>query len=298
MSESKRNAFEALAREGDDSPSTLIGNSPPTQSWINDVSAIEVADSLKNWAHRVTKQSDRNGKSKTWVIETDDDVDKLSKLLCGATKKQSAKTLRRMREDAELDDLAKLVERKSTTVDFIARASRRVWAMVDSGSFVTIANCAKAFPGHEVQPSAGSKSGVKYSDASGGDIPNRGEVVITHRMEDGTEIDIPFQDGDVQVPIISVKDFVHKGSVVKFKRNGGSIRLAGGTVMRFVEKCGVYFICLNIANGRDDCRTTVVTDDAMTAGVLDKDGVLPPPTPNPEQHGERRRRTDFIRPVP
>ena len=95
--------------------------------------------------------------------------------------------------------------------------------MVDSGWFVTIANCAKAFPGHRNRPSAGSKSGVSYSNASGGDIPNRGKIIATHQLADGSELDVPFQDGDVQVPIISVKDFVHKESVVKSKNDGGTV---------------------------------------------------------------------------
>ena len=45
----------------------------------------------------------------------------------------------------------------------------------------------------------------------------------------------------MKVPIISVKDFVRKGSTVKFKNAGGGTRLPSGTVIRFVEKFGVYF---------------------------------------------------------
>ena len=70
-------------------------------------------------------------------------------------------------------------------------------------------------------------------------IANRGEIAVTHVLEDGTETDVPFQDGDVKVPIISVKDFVHKGSAVKFKGCGGTIKLPSGAVIKFVEKFGV-----------------------------------------------------------
>ena len=69
------------------------------------------------------------------------------------------------------------------------------------------------------------------------------------KLDNGAELDIPFQDGDVQVPIISVKDFVRKSSVVKFKHNGGTIHLPSGSRMTFVEKFGVYFICLNVTSG-------------------------------------------------
>ena len=71
-------------------------------------------------------------------------------------------------------------------------------------------------------------------------------------LDNGSEIDIPFQDGDVQIPILSVKDFVRKDSVVRFKHNGGTIKLPSGSRMTFVEKYGVYFICLNVTSGNID----------------------------------------------
>ena len=255
---------------------------------------------FEQWAHKVTSTASKGRKSKSWTIETDEDLDKLEKLLCSANKRPSTKSLRRIQQN-DLDSLTRLIERKASTPDSVKKASRKVWAMVDSGSFVTIANCGNAFKGHKVEPSVGSRNGVKYSNASGGDIPNRGEVVITHRMEDGTEIDIPFQDGDVQVPIISVKDFVHKRSVVKFKRNGGSIRLPSGTRMQFLEKCGVYFICLNIISGTHDGDTTNTTDDNVVATVNNDGQPLPPP-PNPCDGTcdcrRRRKKSTFSRPVP
>ena len=220
---------------------TFDGDSPaPTIS-------AATAD-LEAWAHRVTKKSDKRLKKKDFVVETDDDILKLEKMFCGANREKSTKALKLI-ENENLDELAALVERQSSSLKSIERSSKRVWAMVDSGSFVTIANCSKHFPGHRVRPSAGSKSGISYSNASGGDIPNRGEITVTHQLDNGTELDIPFQDGDVQVPIISVKDFVRKSSVVKFKHNGGTIRLPSGSRMTFVEKFGVYFICLNVTSG-------------------------------------------------
>ena len=156
-----------------------------------------------------------------------------SSALCSASKKHSTKTLLRLHEDAELDDLAELVERTSTQPKHLERTLKRVWVVVDSGSFVTIANCAQHFGSdHEVRPGAGSRAGVKFSNASGGDIPSRGEAIITRLLEDGSEINIPFQDGDVQVPIMLVKDFVHVGSAVKFKKGGGTIRLPSGKLIR------------------------------------------------------------------
>ena len=81
--------------------------------------------------------------------------------------------------------------------------------MVDSGSFVTIASVKEHVGSeHIVQPSDGSRNGVKYSSANGGEIVNRGQAVITHALTDDIDLDIPFQDADVQLPILSVTDFI------------------------------------------------------------------------------------------
>ena len=88
--------------------------------------------------------------------------------------------------------------------------------------------------------------------------------------------------------MISVKDFVHKGSVVKFWRTGGTIRLPEGSTMRVQEKCGVYVICLNVVSGHGD------SNDAETIGALNKSDVPPPPT----SHLEKRKPRGFNRSVP
>ena len=69
---------------------------------------------------------------------------------------------------------------------------------------------------------------------------------MVHVLNDGSNVEIPFQDADVAVPIISVKDFVVKDSVVKFKQRGGTIKLPDGRQLGFQERHGVDFILLNI----------------------------------------------------
>ena len=304
----------------------LVDASPSDGSSSTKVAVDRLADELRSCGHRVLKSSAKQSKPKGWVIESDADVNKLEKLFCGANQQQSAKALRHLQLESELDDAAAFVERKSTPV---SNKCRKVWTMVDSGSFVTIANCAKVFPGHTVHPSPGSIAGVKYSNASGGDIANRGQVTISHRMNNGTEIDVPFQDGDVQVPIISVKDFVHNKSVVKFKKREGTIKLPTGSILQFVEKFGVYFICLNVVSGvfpdgdgnldspmisTNDVDHTFALDTLDRAiqalatedlSHLDADVTIPPP-PDPCDEGRcrhhccsrGRRQSSFTRPVP
>ena len=174
---------------------------------------VEITNVLQAQGHQVTTTSKKQNKVKSFKVDTDEDIDKLGKMLCGTQNKHSEREVNRLQRETEIEDAIAFVERKlDATV--APPNTRKVWCMVDSGSFVTIANCPKVFPGHVVQPSAASAAHVKYSDASGGDIWNRGEVVITHILDEMNEIDIPFQDGDVKVPIISVKDFVKKGSIV------------------------------------------------------------------------------------
>ena len=91
-----------------------------------------------------------------------------------------------------------------------------------------------------------AKAGVSYTDAQGGDIPNRGEILVEHVMDDKTIYGIHFQDGKAQMPIISVRDLVKRGSSVKFKNGGGTIKLDDGRHLDFKEMCGVYLIDLNV----------------------------------------------------
>ena len=136
--------------------------------------------------------------------------------------------------------------------------------MIDSGSAVTIANCAKHFgTKYKVVPGEASRNGMKYSNASGGEIINRGETLIPHKMPDGTTLWIPFQDADVQCPIISVRDYAKIGSIVKFKRDGGSIKMTDGRVLRFQERCGVYWTLLDLGDVADD------EDDAELPDLVD-----------------------------
>ena len=233
---------------------TLQDDAFPTLAIPEPVDPSEITGTLKNWAHNVSRASDKNIKNrKGWKLKTDEDVARFQKLLCSAQHKNPEKALKRLEQDDAIDDLARIIDRKGSKVHQCSKAGRKVWAMMDSGSFVTIADCKKHFgPEFKVEPSSGSKNGQIYSNASGGEIRNRGEVTITHMLDDGSTLDLVVQDADVAVPILSVKDFVVKGSVVKFKLNGGTVKLPDGRRLIFQERHGVYFICLNIIPPNDD----------------------------------------------
>ena len=153
-----------------------------------------MAEDLEAQGHRVTTTSKKHNKAKTFHVDTKEDITKLEKMLCGTRHKHSERELKRLQRQTDVEDAIAFVERKFNA-ESTPPNTRKVWCMVDSGSFVTIADCQKVFPGLIVKPSAASIANVKYSDASGGDIWNRGEVVVTHVLDDLNEIDISFQDG-------------------------------------------------------------------------------------------------------
>ena len=135
---------------------------------------------------------------------------------------------------------------------------------------------------------------MKYANASGGEIANRGEATIRHRMTDGSILEIPFQDADVQCPMISVRDYVTIGSVVKFRRDGGSIKMPDGRALRFQERAGVYWTLLDL--GFDD-DLDVVNHDSTPSEPLCP--IVPDDhhEPRPERRELRMRRSSKPRPM-
>ena len=109
---------------------------------------------LEAWAHKVRRAGDSKqrrktkGSLKTLTITTDADVHTLEKTI-GATSK-SMKVKMQVAEDVALDDLAKLIEDRGVTVEQLEEQCDYVWAMMDSGSTVDVADCEEAFPHHEI----------------------------------------------------------------------------------------------------------------------------------------------------
>ena len=250
--------------------------------------------SLSRWA-TVRKPEDKMRRKKGWTIKSEEDIQRLADILSGRLTKDPSKTINRLEEDALLDELANLVNKKGSSLAPITRASKRVWAMIDSGSAVTVADCAKHFgPACKVVPGKASRAGVKYANASGGEIANRGEALIRHRMTDGSILEIPFQDASVQCPIISVRDYVTIGSVVKFRRDGGSIKMPDGRALRFQERAGVYWTLLDL--GFDDDLDVVDHDSTPSEPLCP---VVPDDhhEPRPERRELRMRRSSKPRPM-
>ena len=89
-------------------------------------------------------------------VETDADVGKVEKYIAAAS--------------------------KSTEGDLEPCKEGEAWSVADTSSSVTMANCKKTIPNHEIRPSKGSRKGLTYMAASGGRIRNEGQVTITHHV--------------------------------------------------------------------------------------------------------------------
>ena len=138
----------------------------------------------------------------------------------------------------------------AASVDYKAKPPAPVpgkkWAMVDSGSQPTVADCKREFPSHTIHESAGSRAGLQYKAANGQLIDNEGEVYIQHREPDGSTYNFTFQHAKVHCPIVSVKELVLRDCSVTFHKYGGHIQYPDGKKLRFVSKGGVFFVLLNV----------------------------------------------------
>ena len=112
---------------------------------------------------------------------------------------------------------------------------------------VVVADASKTFPNLSVKEGDAKKKGVAYSSASGHVIPNRGEVTMNLKAENGVVLEkVTFQDAPVNMPILSVKYLARRGSRVTFWDKGGVIKLADKTRIPFYEAGGVYFVKLKV----------------------------------------------------
>ena len=119
---------------------------------------------------------------------------------------------------------------------------------MDSGSTINVAKIRKHFKAyaHLVVPSSGSLKGETATTACGKTLKNNGKCVISGTA-DSQHISVPFQDMDVELPIISVRKCVKSGKDVRFFEGGGELhdRNSGKTI-RIFEIDGTYFIKLKV----------------------------------------------------
>ena len=193
--------------------------------------STDAKTALATWAavkptgsQRDKRKTRKSASSNVVNLKVDSDVEKLTKLIASAKKYKHGQ---------------KLPDVKCKDGEFLS--------VVDSGSVVVVADASKTFPKLPVKQGEAARKGVAYVSASGDIIPNRGEVVVDLKAENGVLLEkIAWQNAPVNMPILSVKYLAKRGSRVNFWNKGGVIKLPDGNRIPFYEAAGVYFVKLKI----------------------------------------------------
>ena len=97
-----------------------------------------------------------------------------------------------------------------------------------------------------MRDSKGRKEGLKYVGATGGEIPNRGEMVITFKTENGSTHSKVFQDAAVGMPIMSAGEMTEEDLEVILRKKGGIVRHPDGQEFKIIKRSGVFFIEMRV----------------------------------------------------
>ena len=121
--------------------------------------------------------------------------------------------------------------------------------VLDSGAADHVADSVDA-PGYVVAPSEGSKAGKGFIAANGARIPNRGEMALSLRIENGGRLRSTFQVCETNRPLWSVGKICDSGHKVFFTATGAEIihEKTGKTHIKFERKNGLYVAGLKLAN--------------------------------------------------
>ena len=196
----------------------------------------ETHAALKGWAHRtfieVKKRSKH--KPKTCAIHSAEDLDK-------------------MLEDK--NKVAKMAVRSSTQnfhdhshLPNVELEEDEMLALVDSGSTLNAAHIAKHFKAYinRIITSRAQAMGETATTAGGHELVNKGRCRIEATV-DGVAFPVPFQNMEVDVPILSVRKYMQNGYDFHFTEDGGHMvcRL-NNKVFKFIEADGAFWIKLKV----------------------------------------------------
>ena len=200
-----------------------------------------VIEQLGQWAHKteVGKQSQKT-KKKDRLLTSTKDLDQY------LARNPSVATL--PTDKKKLSKVMKLISKKTTLEE------NETLVLVDSGSTINVAKMKEHFPAYvnHVIPSSGSLRGETATTACGRTLKNHGKCIISG-TSDSQRITVPFQDMDVELPIISVRKCVTSGKDVRFFENGSELRdRRTGKTIRIFKIDGTYFIKFKVDEPNTD----------------------------------------------
>ena len=120
-----------------------------------------------------------------------------------------------------------------------------VWALIDSGSSINVADQALHFPGCKVRKS--KTPGAKYTAANNSEMNNLGEFDVKATTMEGSKAKITFQYAKVGMPILSVAKLAEDHDATFGEESGELIHRKTAVRTKFVKRAGVYFMQLMVS---------------------------------------------------
>ena len=196
------------------------------------------------WCNKITVgKTSQKAKKHVKVITSGKDLDKL------LARQQTGRGIAELpKEPKQLAKVMKMLQGKVELED------DEVLILVDSGSNINCAKVARDFKKYKgcVVPSSGSRRGDVATTACGAQMKNRGKCVISG-VADGQKVSIPFQDMDVELPILSVRQSVKSGQRVSFFEGGGELKDTNtGKCIQIHEIEDTYFMKLKVSPPSDE----------------------------------------------
>ena len=234
-------------------PKTIVQPVPPVTT-KNSFEAFDDADmeedhiaALGRWAHKVTTSKKPQSEAKKVKVITNQR--ELRKFM---TSNPNVAQL-----PVERKKLSKVMKMVTKSVEL---ADGETLVLMDSGSAINVAKIKSHFKQYAnfIVPSSGSISGETATTACGKQLVNRGKCTV-HGTTDGQKNSIPFQDMDVELPIISVQKCVKSGHSVTFHEDGGEMKnRSTGKLVKIHEIDGVYYIKMKIDDVPHDQRKSSI----------------------------------------
>ena len=124
---------------------------------------------------------------------------------------------------------------KAELQNLAPKSKRYVYIMMDSGASINAARRDKHFPWAKLCASEGQKRGEFAQTANGQKLFNKGKFRVEGNV-DGHTVSLGFVNMDVDIPVVSVRQFIGTGHDVHFLEGGGYVEHRdSGAQIRFME---------------------------------------------------------------
>ena len=118
---------------------------------------------------------------------------------------------------------------------------KAVWALLDSGRSVHVANAARHFPGAEIQQPPSNTKGFQTAD--GKTISNLGHTVTHLRTQEGFRTGVQWKNAKVAMQILSTHEIAKNNKELRDReREGDIVDLQTGHITKFIAAAGVCVV--------------------------------------------------------